>query len=1010
MNSNGNQINVEPFTVLKKTVFYAFLISLVCGHSGTARAANIFDIAKDFVNRIGNTYVEKVRITPIEQIPDGGTLLLKPRSQKLLYTDDIYAIKHNDAIYLAFDDVINILDFPIDYDKDNGTAKGWFIREDWEFDADFNDRRVIAKNTSFLVKPEHLHDDDGLLFIQGDALAKWLGLNFDYDIKDQVINIESPFPLPSIARNLRHAKGKRNDTIRANEAKLPRLPHEKKNFDINTGNVFIGTNYNKPANSDATISNDANITLEGELLKHNAYFLASGDDDDGVQNIVARLIKRSESPTLLGALKARSYAVGDIDLTEIPLTGSTGQDLGFRFDNQKLDNTDFASTDIEGDSIPDYDIELYRNDILINSQTVDSNGRYRFEDIQLFSGDNDFELFFFGPQGEVRTERLSVPVTQELLSSQDNTYEVSVSFEDTQTLQEQTVGDEDRNAPHLAARYNKLIGKNNLGFLGFRTNQIEGERKLFLTSGLSSTLGQTLLDTNFAVDESGEVAAEAILRRRLAGWDVSLNARANTDGYVTSDTSDPEVMSLGFNAQKSINPFGLRTNLLANGSYLETALGSELSAYGIGISNSIYGANVSNRFFYEKNDIIDGESTERYDHSLSVRKALGKYFLRLGSTYEISPDARFRNIVGQINYRHDNSLSMDLNYDKQLVNELDTTRFNLNYTHDKFRLSPFIQYRSDDEVIGGLNLNFSLSDNPQSPFPDFDSRRYVGGGALSALVYHDKDGNFIFDGDDEPLEDAIIESVNYSRRAPTNSDGYASIKDLSINKATDIILDPESLPDPFMIPATKGNSVLADPGSLYQTEFPVHLTGEVEGTVSIINGDGEKSPASFQTLELHPLDSSEKEVITVRTERDGYYVVFNIPPGKYLIQTANKNDRYGNDIPKYVTIGYDGTIIKDINFNISKELPYVPYKITHDDLLKESVAVLEIGNAGQSSLAQTLSRLIQVQNDYNPYEGLTKIDGLGGDYYTMTSKDIEAFHDKCQEILSNNLSCRVLIH
>ena len=113
------------------------LITLLSGFSSSAQASGILDIARDFVNKIDKIYSEVIQISPLEQIPDGGTLLLKPRSQKIFYSDDIYAIKKNDKLYLSFDDVINILEFSIDFNKSDDTAEGWFIREDWKFQADF---------------------------------------------------------------------------------------------------------------------------------------------------------------------------------------------------------------------------------------------------------------------------------------------------------------------------------------------------------------------------------------------------------------------------------------------------------------------------------------------------------------------------------------------------------------------------------------------------------------------------------------------------------------------------------------------------------------------------------------------------------------------------------------------------------------------------------------------------------------------------------------------------------
>src|SRR5690606_12669253 len=124
-----------------------------------------------------------------------------------------------------------------------------------------------------------------------------------------------------------------------------------------------------------------------------------------------------------GPLKARSYTIGDTDLPNVPLTGDESQEFGVRVSNNPLENSNFQATDITGDSLPGWDVELYRNGILLDFVSVGNDARYVFDNIELFAGDNNFEVFFYGPQGEIRRELLSLPVTPALLATQDNTYD-----------------------------------------------------------------------------------------------------------------------------------------------------------------------------------------------------------------------------------------------------------------------------------------------------------------------------------------------------------------------------------------------------------------------------------------------------------------------------------------------------------------------------------------------------------------------------------------------------------
>ena len=145
--------------------------------------------------------------------------------------------------------------------------------------------------------------------------------------------------------------------------------------------------------------------------------------------------------------------------------------------------------------MPGWDVELYRNGILLASLIVDDTGFYEFSDVELFGGENDFELFFYGPQGEIRNREIAFPVTSAFLSAQNNTYDISVSLNDTNSYRRRFDEDQDRETLHVAARYNKLIG-NNLAYLGLRNRDIEGQNKTFFATGLTSFVAGTIIDAN----------------------------------------------------------------------------------------------------------------------------------------------------------------------------------------------------------------------------------------------------------------------------------------------------------------------------------------------------------------------------------------------------------------------------------------------------------------------------------------------------------------------------------
>ncbi len=1023
--------NARGFAPLFCAAFFIVTAFAYPNPSFASNPDNLKALAKSFLAKIGPVYEEKEVFNPMDQIPDGSTLLLRPRANKVVFGDDIYALKKDGMVYVAFEDVIDILEFAIDFKEGGQVAEGWFLREDWQIKFDRPAGEVISKGVTYKLSPDDTYEKDGLLYVRGDALGQWLDIKFDYDVSQQFLDIATQYPLPAVGRFLRSKRGGKNTRNYAKQAELPRLEQEKAMFDINTADVNMGLNYQKLPNGDTNTIKTGNVAAEGEVLKHNAYAFASADSNNNLVSVVSRLTKRSENDDLLGPLNARAYGVGDVDITSIPLTGAVNQDLGFRFDNKPFENSDFARTNIEGDALPGWDIELYRNGVLIETLTVDQNGRYVFSDIDLFIDDNDFELYFFGPQGQIRVEEVTVPVSAELLNAQNKTYEVSLSLEESQTYQGLKAEDEDENTPHIAARYNRLIGDNNLGYVGVRSRQIDGDRKTYLSSGLSSIIGKTYVDTNFAADQEANLAAEIIARRNIFDWDTSARAQVNTDEYITSSIVDPETLNLSLNAQRNFTGFkGFNSSVLANSNYRETAAGSVIKTGNFGVSNKILGANVSNQLRYEDNDIVGindpfGFNTtngERLDHNFSVRKNFQKTFLRLGSTYGIKPEKGLRSLVAQANYQHNSKLSADIALDRQVQTKLDTIRLNANYTHDKIRTSPYVRLDSDHQLYAGVNVNFNLTEAPGSVLPQISSRRQTYRGMVSAFVYHDKNGNFIYDGDDEPIPDAVVNSINIGKRATTDQSGFALLRELTTTKPTDITLDRETLPDPFMVVGTEGKSVLPEPGTIYEMEFPVHLSGEVEGNIFFRDTDGSSKPLSFVDVSLVSLDHPDREPLTVRSASDGFYLSFLVPPGRYLIVPEGKKNsqgQFGNPMPQEITIGYEGTILQDVDIELERGKATVPYSVKFvqapSDIQGAGLGhYLKVKAGGMSDLSQMLAQLIQKKFAGNILKNLRKVsdenaDEENYDLYASPNMNPAQIHQSCADLQSKGIECEVIV-
>ena len=183
-------------------------------------------IAKQFLQRVAPKLQDDVSAfsgeaesdaTPLSIIPDGQNLLFRPKIDQLVFDIDILAVKRQDGIYLSFLDMISVLDFAIDYDDENYTAQGWFLREDWNFGLDYDEKTIVSRGESFELTDENTFLENGELYFREGFLESIFALDLDFDIGQQYVLIDSEYPLPRVAaedrNNRRNGNGTKNRAI-----------------------------------------------------------------------------------------------------------------------------------------------------------------------------------------------------------------------------------------------------------------------------------------------------------------------------------------------------------------------------------------------------------------------------------------------------------------------------------------------------------------------------------------------------------------------------------------------------------------------------------------------------------------------------------------------------------------------------------------------------------------------------------------------------------------------------
>ncbi len=878
-------------------------------------------LARDFLRRMrsGFSRAEKMlrASMPVEEniLPEGERLLFQTFLTATLKLDNvIFGRVGNKKVLLSLKDFTGTLELPIYINTENKTAQGWYIRENKQFALDLDAGTVRSAAGEFTMSEAVTFDGDDI-FVPTSELEKWFDFKIEMDVSELKITVTSPQKLP-IQERFERAKKKKFGTA-PKIAVLPLDDQPKQLIDIPFVDIATSSRYDRrPEQGTSETRHNVNIRTAGDFAYGTLTTQTQITDEDRVTNIRATYKQESLEPDLLGPLKAKRVEFGDVLQARLPIDASVRQELGARITNvDPLRSFTNPSTAITGTIFPGWDVELYRGNQFLGFQRVGDDGFYAFDDVILFSNENVFTVVFYGPQGEVREEEVSIPVDLTKIAEGSGVYDVSLTFDGKQTYRKNSFDDEDEGAPTLIALYEKPLAPGTVGSLGFRSSEQDRERNNVVQSGVSTLLGETLVNANLAVDDEVDFAGELVARRNIGSHDLVSTTRLFSDDFDTvfggSDTVG--FFDTRFNANGTLPiPIGRRPKYNASLSYNKNTEGTATGNGTLGFNTAYKNFTFSDQFNYiTTNTSVD----DRLDNTASVTGAFGRGRLRLRSNYEIKPDSKLRSV--NTTYTHDftSDLDIELGLNRQIDPSLTEASAQLNWLAGWGRISPSIRYNSDNDVFAGLNTNFGLARDPQnSEIRSFD-QSITGNGGISVFVFLDENGDGKFNENEQPLEDVTVRALQNGGREKTNENGMAFFHRVRELKLTDVIVEKDSLQDPYWIPGFEGASILPREGYVAELQFPVHIAGELDGILYARRDNIKPSPLRSVRVHLYNADGEVEQTAT--TDLGGFYLFTSVPPGRYLLvvdQKAAENSGFARPKPQAVEIGYEGTIIygKDI--------------------------------------------------------------------------------------------------
>ncbi len=783
-------------------------------------------------------------------------------------------------------DLIQTLDLPVRLDKKSRRATGWLFAEDQRFTLDREANTVQTVNINGPLAEGAVYDTPEGWCTNLGALSAWFGVRFRADLGNLSIRLESDRKLPfleAIERKNRAARLNGRAAEGFDLAKLPQADMPYKDWRTPSVDVTLQVQRNNRLAGGSGLQVQYEALASGEVLGASFEARLASDRKGVPASLRLRAYRNDPTGNLLGMLKATQVGLGDVQTYGGALTAQSGYGRGAFVTNQPLGRSSrFSTTTLRGSLPTGWDAELYRNGVLRAFQSDRGDGRYEFPDIELLFGENDFEVVLYGPQGQLKRERSSVPIGLENLKPGKTMYWAGV-VEDHQELI-----DFKRNVTDPLTGWRWGVGvehgidQRTTAGLEMQSFVKDGKRHSYLEATVNRTVGPAVVQLAGAQ----QFGAGQAVRVEALGKLGAVRFQAETL-WINGDYDSELILpgsrgELAFNLQSDLKigqtvvpvQLGTRRSLLRNGrSATEWFMRGSLGMRGLLVTTQLSHRSSA------------GPNADRTRDGLHLdllgNTSVSGIRLRGGTRFQISGiNQGFESGTFSAERRLDEDSELRGSFD--YYGDSDRGDFRLAYVRQFKRFALRSEAKMDTAGGFGLGLSLQMSFGPDPVDGGWrvSRERLAQAGQAFVEVYRDENGDGFRQPGEEGVEGVSIEAGFKHSERVTDKRGRTMVDGLRPYQPVLVGIDTGSLPDPLLQPKGRGMVVVPRAGVTAQLSLPLAPTGEIEAT--LLGADGQ--PAEGVTIEL--VESGDRVVARAVSEFDGYVLFDSIPYGTYRLRIA----------------------------------------------------------------------------------------------------------------------------
>ena len=807
---------------------------------------------------------------------DQDLRILEIRVKQYTLDDVIAAYQYKDIILLPLGALSEILDIAIEVGPE--TASGFVLHEDRSFFLDPRRHQVTLQGVVESYDPDKVHvllDDT---YVESNLLGKWLGMTFDVDLFSARVWVRSPEPLPFEKRLEREQRIARSlSGLRQDQVEYPRHYEPYEYLSMPFVDQTLRLDRRETGDGETINSYEYTTYATADVAKLEAALYFSGNDEDPTDEFRLTLGRSDPDAGLLGFMNARTYAFGHLVEPRVGLINQPSSiEPGVTVSNFPLGRqAEYDRNRFIGDLLPGWEVELYRNNALIGYQAEPIDGQYDFPDVPLLFGSNYFRLVFYGPQGQVRVEERRFDLNQSLTRPGEQYYRI-------------TSTDDEIDSTRTVIEYDAGLHKNltaTLNLASIPLDDVDERRQHdYINAGLRSYWDNFFVTLDMVDDTESGDAVEFGLQTRLGSTIVGYSD-TRLDEFFSEEFRPTEVelsRRSSLRIDTSIPPGWLpRIPITFEFSRDEFAEGGELNKIVNVISTNARGIAISNQLVRQQVTDLDPNTTG----SLQLSASYSSIRLRGSLNYELDPESELSSMALTADPRSNGSFHFSYGLSHTLDPDLTEVSVNANKASGRYNLSLGVRYNTDDDFAVNAALSVGFGYEPRRGEWFTDARTLASTGSVSARAFLDANQDGIYNEGDEPIPDIGFRLNNGYSPLRTDDDGIGFLTGLPAHQPLNLSIAPETVTDPLWTVALDGMRVIPRPGHSMQLDFPIFISGEIDGTV-YVSRDGKEFGAGRVIVELVDLDGNL--VQTTTTAYDGFYVMSKIPIGDYRLRVSSR--------------------------------------------------------------------------------------------------------------------------